>query len=85
MMQHQYLSNLFFILVHFVFGYFFVFAVSCSKGRFESKGNCELCGVGYYQYEIGRTYCKTCPDGKTTLGKGSTNVNDCSGICYFIS
>ncbi|XP_063419373.1 sushi, von Willebrand factor type A, EGF and pentraxin domain-containing protein 1-like [Mytilus trossulus] len=57
--------------------------VSCSKGRFESKGNCELCGVGYYQYEIGRTYCKTCPDGKTTLGKGSTNINDCSGICNF--
>ncbi|CAC5416422.1 unnamed protein product [Mytilus coruscus] len=52
--------------------------VSCSKGRFESKRNCELCGVGYFQDKIGKTYCKTCPNGKTTLGKGSTNIDDCS-------
>ncbi|VDI50483.1 Hypothetical predicted protein [Mytilus galloprovincialis] len=52
--------------------------VPCSKGKYEDNGNCNLCDVGSYQDTTGSQRCHNCPDGRSTLGMGSINAEDCS-------
>ncbi|KAJ7371258.1 Pentaxin [Desmophyllum pertusum] len=57
----------------------------CDKGEssadgFTSPQGCILCNVGFYQDQYGATECKQCPNGYTTVAKGSTSMADCGTI-----
>ena len=41
------------------------------------KHACYFCNVGFYQDQYGATQCKQCPNGLTTIAKGSTSLDDC--------
>ena len=41
------------------------------------KHACYFCNVGFYQDQYGATQCKQCPNGLTTIAKGSTSLGDC--------
>ncbi|PFX17583.1 Signal peptide, CUB and EGF-like domain-containing protein 3 [Stylophora pistillata] len=63
----------------------------CDKGKssgdgFDSpdKHTCHLCNIGFYQDQYGATQCKQCPNGLTTISKGSTSLGDC-GVTATIS
>nr|XP_058960534.1 sushi, von Willebrand factor type A, EGF and pentraxin domain-containing protein 1-like [Pocillopora verrucosa] len=63
----------------------------CDKGMssgdgFDSpdKHACYFCNVGFYQDQYGATQCKQCPNGLTTIAKGSTSLDDC-GITPTVS
>lgn len=56
-----------------------IIIVPCSKGKYEDEGNCNACDVGTYQDQTGSQLCHNCPEGRSTLGMGSTNAEDCSG------
>ncbi|XP_062571486.1 proprotein convertase subtilisin/kexin type 5-like, partial [Saccostrea cucullata] len=55
----------------------------CSNGTFynSTSQNCEYCPVGTYGDEQGLTSCKSCGDGKTTLGVGNYDIADCVAEC----
>ncbi|XP_062613367.1 uncharacterized protein LOC134275144, partial [Saccostrea cucullata] len=57
--------------------------VECSNGTFynSTSQNCEYCPVGTYGDEQGLTSCKSCGDGKTTLGVGNYDIADCVAEC----
>uniref|UniRef100_A0A8W8HXA4 Tyrosine-protein kinase ephrin type A/B receptor-like domain-containing protein n=1 Tax=Magallana gigas TaxID=29159 RepID=A0A8W8HXA4_MAGGI len=35
--------------------------LECPSGTYYLQGLCEVCPIGTYQDEMGKTYCKTCP------------------------
>ncbi|XP_053380888.1 uncharacterized protein LOC123562048 [Mercenaria mercenaria] len=43
-------------------------------------GRCKPCLQGKYQDEPNQKECKQCPSGRTTLGEGSKNENDCIDV-----
>lgn len=56
-----------------------LFAVECPSGTYYLQGLCEVCPIGTYQDEMGKTYCKTCPSGYTTQFVASQSSTACSG------
>ncbi len=53
----------------------------CPAGTFSLSvsGDCNLCPIGTYQDEIGKTFCKVCANGKTsTEGATSECTTNCS-------
>ena len=38
--------------------------------------------MGFYGDQTGRTSCTPCPDGTSTLGKGSMSIGLCTGRVY---
>ncbi|XP_070576064.1 sushi, von Willebrand factor type A, EGF and pentraxin domain-containing protein 1-like isoform X2 [Ptychodera flava] len=56
--------------------------INCARGTFwESKSLCSPCARGFYQDEEKQTGCKACPDSKTTLIEGATDLEDCKDYC----
>ncbi|CAI5451406.1 unnamed protein product [Caenorhabditis angaria] len=55
----------------------------CQPGWFyeEFDEKCKLCSRGEFQEEYGRTTCKTCPEGTTTVATGSFKKEQCIHIC----
>ncbi|XP_071080206.1 sushi, von Willebrand factor type A, EGF and pentraxin domain-containing protein 1-like [Haliotis cracherodii] len=54
------------------------YCVPCGPGTYLLNGLCETCDKGRYQDATGQTYCKACTSGKTTLGRGAVDVNECN-------
>ncbi|XP_060578405.1 uncharacterized protein LOC132735468 [Ruditapes philippinarum] len=52
--------------------------VTCPKGCYITKDQCEICGKGFYQEESGQTECKPCPVGYTTSLPGAVFPYECS-------
>ncbi|CAH1776657.1 unnamed protein product [Owenia fusiformis] len=51
---------------------------ACRPGTYANdKFACVLCPMGHYQHQEQQSSCLRCPDGKITLGMGSTGVLDC--------
>ena len=52
---------------------------SCEMGRFNSGSTqiCDQCTIGTYSTSLGSSSCTDCPNGKTTIYRGSTGPNDC--------
>ncbi|XP_031560698.1 sushi, von Willebrand factor type A, EGF and pentraxin domain-containing protein 1-like [Actinia tenebrosa] len=57
--------------------------VDCSAGTYYSKDAeaCVQCKNGTYQDTEGQVYCKVCPGGTSTIGRGAKSLQDCKGIC----
>ena len=50
-------------------------------GSAGSPGNCKQCEKGTYASKDGMTKCVVCPEGKTTLFKGSVGMGECGAGC----
>lgn len=55
-----------------------IYCVECSYGRYYREEECVKCDFGTYQDETGKLFCKKCPEGTTTPGRGSRSVRECS-------
>ena len=51
----------------------------CPVGYYESEGTCKQCPLDQYNEAEQATECKACPNGKKTLEKGSTSLDQCIG------
>ncbi|KAI0238725.1 hypothetical protein LSAT2_010524, partial [Lamellibrachia satsuma] len=56
---------------------------SCTAGHFfnVSSLSCDSCGIGYYQPDVGRTYCLACAIGKVTRTPTATDEAECFDDC----
>ncbi|XP_078317513.1 uncharacterized protein LOC111120118 isoform X8 [Crassostrea virginica] len=57
--------------------------VNCALGSFHNKSEstCDLCHVGYYNDQEGKTACIPCPPGQTTQDPGAQQISKCYTIC----
>ncbi|KAF8374256.1 clec-78, partial [Pristionchus pacificus] len=57
--------------------------VPCAPGTFfdAASQSCTSCAVGQYQQVAGRTQCKTCPPGFTTVTRGAVDESECKVSC----
>ncbi|KAH3709052.1 hypothetical protein DPMN_068512 [Dreissena polymorpha] len=55
----------------------------CPKGTYmnSTTRNCELCNIGKYNEEDGRSHCDLCPPDHSTLKTGSTHQSECTRYC----
>ncbi len=62
-----------------IFDHFCLFIGQCPTGYFSSDGfkPCQLCPVGTYQPDPGRTLCFPCGGGLGTKREGANSFNDC--------
>lgn len=56
-------------------------SVDCSVGTYYSTDDeaCLPCTNGTYQDVEGQVYCKVCPVGTNTVGRGAKSLKDCKG------
>ncbi|MBQ1812419.1 MAG: hypothetical protein II119_00500, partial [Bacilli bacterium] len=53
------------------------------KAYYNQADSCKVCDVGYYAEGEQNAECTKCPDGTTTVGKGSKSKSDCKAYkCY---
>ena len=58
--------------------------LQCLAGSYVKGIKCRLCPIGQYTDSPNQSKCLRCPDGKTTKDKGSTSIDQCQGMCYYI-
>ncbi|XP_065058058.1 signal peptide, CUB and EGF-like domain-containing protein 2 [Rhopilema esculentum] len=56
---------------------------NCPLGKYnnQTQARCQNCPLGYYQDEEGKTVCKKCPQGSTTIFQGSYALSQCKAQC----
>ena len=54
--------------------------MACNEGKEPkpSVGICVPCDIGFYKDDGGVGLCKTCGQGRTTGGIGSTSIQECN-------
>lgn len=59
------------------------FLASCEAGRYFNleSGECEDCGYGFFQPNVGSFSCNPCGVGKTTLSTKSATEEECRDEC----
>ncbi|XP_033113942.1 uncharacterized protein LOC117114394 [Anneissia japonica] len=53
----------------------------CDAGEFFNGEECEPCGLGFYQDQLGSFECMTCPSGTTTELLGAPHPSYCNVTC----
>lgn len=59
----------------------FYILVQCPKGTYHSliSNKCQSCPMGYYNEDVGKTVCKTCPLHHSTRKLHSKSRSECKG------
>ncbi|KFO62056.1 Thyroglobulin, partial [Corvus brachyrhynchos] len=55
--------------------------VVCPPGSYFQDEECIPCPLGYYQYQMGHSFCIKCPVGKTTSSYGAISADHCVTSC----
>ena len=56
----------------------------CPAGSYIKGKKCRLCPIGRYTSIPNQSKCVRCPNGKTTKNKGSTSIDLCQGMSFYI-
>lgn len=66
--------------------FFFFLAVPCLAGEFSRTGltPCYPCPRDYYQPDLGKSYCLSCPFYGTTTVIGARSITDCSSKSNYL-
>ncbi|XP_046380159.2 sushi, von Willebrand factor type A, EGF and pentraxin domain-containing protein 1-like [Haliotis rufescens] len=54
------------------------YCIPCGPGTFYINGYCERCDIGRYGNVTGATFCHACPKGKSTPGRSSLSIEECT-------
>ncbi|XP_071510499.1 sushi, von Willebrand factor type A, EGF and pentraxin domain-containing protein 1-like [Diadema antillarum] len=57
--------------------------IACATGHYydPQSRSCKMCGYGFYQDTDAQLSCLRCPDGQSTLEKGSPDIASCRDQC----
>ncbi|XP_046569114.1 LOW QUALITY PROTEIN: uncharacterized protein LOC124277463 [Haliotis rubra] len=59
------------------------YCIPCGPGTFYINGYCERCDIGRYSNITAATSCHACPKGKSTPGRSSLSIEECTGTMQY--